>query len=251
MIDKPKDSSSMGFQSTTAKVDKPTSAVLPSVKDIENLIKNADVSSVSAYQPNENCNTFKSSDITNVPISKNHKIVKTRILIHPDQKLISVPKTYEFNILPQLFGVTKEIPDDLDTKLRELGEVKPSINQSLNRVSSNDSPKETHSSSDQLEERDFSSKVGVKRKPISFPNQRTNEDNDFLSSRCDVVYKTILRDFRRYFQAQFKERANFTYRKKSKFFRQALEDFARELLTGHFEPDTDLQSLLYHLGSLV
>ena len=183
MIDKPKDSSSMGFQLITAKVDKPTSAMLPSVKDIENLIKNAGLNSGSVYQPNENCNTFKSSDITNVPIMKNHKTVKTRILIHPDQKIIPFPQSYELNILPQFFGVTKVIPDDLDTKLQELGEVKGSINQSLNRVSSNDSPKETHSCSELVDERDFSSKVGVKRKPISFPNQRTNEDNNFLSSR--------------------------------------------------------------------
>lgn len=47
------------------------------------------------------------------------------------------------------------------------------------------------------------SNAGVK-KEISFLNKREKDDPDFLSSRCDVVYKTILRDFRRFYQNMFK-----------------------------------------------
>ena len=87
---------------------------------------------------------------------------------------------------------------------------------------------------------------------ISFYNRREKTDPEYLSSRCDVVYKTILRDFRRYFINRFKQSSG-PKKNKYKFnsFETLFRRFWESVKNQHFPEETDCDTISFYIGSLV
>lgn len=222
---------------------------LPSFNDLENILKGV----CEFSKPADGCQVQNEQNFGVIcnPLTplKNHKIVKTKILIHPSWT-DSKQSVNEIRSVGKATHSTEDLEEE-KYKLEVLGEAKISINQSATPKSVILSGNETSLSRSETENKCSSPSKSLKRKPISFPNQRPSEDQNFLSSRWDVVYKTILRDFRRYFQSLFKERVNFSYRKKSRMFRQQLEEFWNTLMSSHFDQATNFQSVVFHVGSLI
>lgn len=91
----------------------------------------------------------------------------------------------------------------------------------------------------------------VLKKEISFVNQREKSDPDYLSSRCDVVYKSILRNFRRFYQTMFKQNTEHSRKTKNEHLENNLRDFSRILRTLHFDESFSEEDLMFYIGSLI
>jgi len=91
----------------------------------------------------------------------------------------------------------------------------------------------------------------AKKNSISFRNERSTEESDYLATRCDVIYKTILRDFRRHFQAKFKQTATYSKRSKPRFFKLTLEEFSSTIWRTHFSEELDEETVTKCISSLI
>lgn len=197
---------------------------LPSFGDLENILKgNMHFALPKPKIIEENLDDPK-MNIHRVTPLKNHKIIKTKILIHPEKEVEDSSPVGNMTSVKSLTYTDDSTPSREEQKIGVLVPIKP-INQFESMISSNLPSTETEKKDEEGVDAKLKWSNHLKRKPISFPNERSSTDHHFLSSRCDVVYKTILRDYRRYFQNLFKEKINFSYRKKSKMFKQQLEEF--------------------------
>lgn len=72
---------------------------------------------------------------------------------------------------------------------------------------------------------------------ISSAEDSVINNTDSLATRCDVIYKTILRDFRRHYQNKFLETSDFSKRNKRKVYNQKLVDFTNYIYTSYFSEE--------------
>lgn len=226
--------------------------VLPSIFDLQSVLNGkANISEVL----NKNIGHIRinlSFEEAIIPRSNISIFDKPKVLFSPDSNTFTNSTARDSLFMTPLQPSYEWKYEDLQDKVDKLGEVKKaSINQTFK-------PNETESKSDFKEEekskpvkRIRKSNNFNKRKLISFPNARENEDKDFLSTRCDVVYKTILRDFRRYYQEQFKSKSNLNYRNKSKQYKECLENYANEIIVENNLSTNDLEELIFHMGWLI
>lgn len=226
--------------------------VLPSILDLQSVLNGrADVSDVL----NKNIGHIRINLSFEEPmISRNDLSIfeKPKVQVSPGSSTFTHSTWRDSLSTPTMMPSYDWRYDDLQDKVDKLGETKKAP---INQTSK---PNETESKSDFEEEKKLKPAKTIrksnnfnKRKLISFPNARENEDKDFLSTRCDVVYKTILRDFRRYYQDQFKSKSNMNYRNKSKQYLEYLQNFANEIIENNNLSPIDWEELIFHIGWLI
>ena len=103
---------------------------------------------------------------------------------------------------------------------------------------------------DALIELDSSSNKSKKR-TIAFKSHSTACYSEWLATRWDVVYKTILRDFHRHFQTKFKEGAAFTKRNKSRTYSQKLHEFTEGIINKYFPNDSEVFKVTEWVEALI
>ena len=96
-----------------------------------------------------------------------------------------------------------------------------------------------------------SSSTKTKARTISFKSELTDNYSEWLATRWDVVYKTILRDFRRHYQTKFKASAKFTKRNKSKIYGQKLEEFTNTIWKAYFPEESSADNIAVCVKALI
>ena len=97
----------------------------------------------------------------------------------------------------------------------------------------------------------------ARRSKLSFPKQfgadEASSSHTVLSRRCDVVYKTILRDFRRFYQTEFNNLTGFSKKKRFRdktYFVKMMQGYVEELAEKESTPFNKIE-ILFVLGGLV
>ena len=77
---------------------------------------------------------------------------------------------------------------------------------------------------------------------------QTNKVNKGLNTRADVVLKTILRNFKKYYVNEFKNFSGYSNSKRANYDQNDILDKAKEFIVSHIEDDGNSESVLFLLS---
>jgi len=187
---------------------------------------------------------FSSENVLKLPSFKQLEGIISSLII----PVIELDSSYEENIHPASSAKYSLVVED--------GPTHKDQDVTVDGISKNDSLKKPNTKEEVV--RSETKKVSLikkvpKTKPhlISFVNERNSDEQGYLSSRCDVVYKTILRNFRRNYQIMFRKRPNVTYKASIPLLIDEIKNFAMDIWKTDFDCKVDADELEFNLGCLV